>query len=346
MNNKLRIISLMLVAFLAFLPMFPAAASDGTVPGQFIFGQSYTLKTGQTMNGDLMVFGGSATIEEGATVNGNVVVFGGSLTIHGIVNHDAVVFGGTATLGTTAHIVGNLSTLGSTLDRSQGALVDGQVNNGTIPFGGGQNGTIPPVLAPTNPFAGFTHFSPLNSLFSGVANAVGQSVLLGLIAMLLMLFLAPRADRVAHAVLAQPVTAGGLGLLTIIVFPIAIVLSAVTLILIPLIPVIAIAFAAALVFGWIAIGYEIGQRFTKAIHQDWHPAFSAGLGTFALSLVSSALTNIPVLNCIGWLVPFLLGLAAIGAVIMSRFGTQLVAAPVHVPAASLPVPPAGGAKPS
>jgi hypothetical protein len=34
-----------------------------------------------------------------------------------------------------------------------------------------------------------------------------------------------------------------------------------------------------------------------------------------------------VLNCVGWLVPFLLVLAGLGAVMMTRFGTQSVLAP-------------------
>ncbi len=93
--------------------------------------------------------------------------------------------------------------------------------------------------------------------------------------------------------------------------------------------------SSAGVFGWIAIGYEVGQRFTKAIHQNWHPAFSAGLGTFALTLVAKVLTGIPVLNCVGWLVPFLLSMAALGAVLMTRFGTQMVTAPT-APATVVP----------
>jgi hypothetical protein len=139
---------------------------------------------------------------------------------------------------------------------------------------------------------------------------------------------------VAHAVIAQPLTAGGLGLLTLIVSPFALVLLVITLILIPVAVVVVVALVVAGIFGWIAIGYEIGQRFTLAIHQEWHPAFSAGLGVFFLTLVSSALTGIPVLNCVGWLGPFLLSLVGLGAVIMSRFGTQSVLAP----AAAAPTP--------
>ena len=346
MKNKFKLISLVLVAFLAGLPLFSAAASDGTIPGQIILGQSFTLKNGQTMNGDMMIFGGSATIEKGAAVNGNVVVFGGSLTIDGIVNRDVVIFGGTATLGATAHIYGNLSTLGSTLDRSEGSLVDGQVNNGNIHLGNGENGTITPAVAPSNPFASFMHFA-ITPFLGRVANVLGQSVTLALLAMLLMLFLAQRADRVAHAIIAQPLTAGGLGLLTLVAVPVMLVALAllsifiITLVItVPLMVIISMALGMAILFGWIAVGYEAGQRFTKAIHQEWHPAFSAGLGTFVLTMIAAGLTNIPVLNCIGWLVPFLLSMAALGGVLLTRFGTQTVLAP-RDQAVVAPTKPAG-----
>ena len=346
MKNKLRMISLALVALLACLPIFPAAAADGTVPGQFVFGQSFTLKNGQTMNGDLMVFGGSATIEEGATVDGNVVVFGGSLTVHGKVTHDAVIFGGTATLGTTAHIYGSLSTLGSTLDRADGALVNGQVNNGDIHLGNGQNSYVPPIVTPADPFNAFMHFA-VNPFFSWTANVFGQSVVMALLAMLLMLFLAQRADRVAHAIIAQPITTGGLGLLTLVAVPVILlalgllsILIITLVITVPLMVVVSLALGMALLFGWVAVGYEVGQRFTKAIHQEWHPAFSAGLGTFAVTLIAASLTNIPVVSCIGWLLPFLLSMAALGAVLLTRFGTQTVLAP-RDQAVVVPTKPAG-----
>jgi len=120
----------------------------------------------------------------------------------------------------------------------------------------------------------------------------------------------------------------------------------VTIILIPVAAAVVVALFVAGVFGWIAIGYEIGQRFTAAIHQNWHPAFSASLGVFTLTLVAKALTGIPVLNCVGWLVPFLLGLAGLGAVLMTRFGTQSVVAPAAVESASLaPVAPAAPVAP-
>ncbi len=245
----------------------------------------------------------------------------------GEVEGDVVVTGGSITLGSSAHVFGSLVTIGGTLEQADGAQVDGEISNSqNFWIGDGSNGKPLPGIpeTPAVPLVPKIHFNfdPFRSLL----NAFGQAISLAILAMLVMLFLAPHADRVAHAVLAQPLTAGGLGLLTVLVAPIGVILLSVTIVLIPVAVAAALALAVAAVFGWIAIGYEIGQRFTAAIHQNWHPAFSAGLGVFALTLVGQALTGIPVLNCVGWLVPFLLSLAGLGAVFMSRFGTQNVVA--------------------
>ena len=323
MKTVLKFASVLILVILLFLPLQSVGAANGKYEGQVLFGQSFTLKSGDTMSGDLLVFGGSATIEQGATVNGSTVLFGGSLTVNGTVNGDLAVTGGSITLGPAAHVSGNLTTVAASLDRADGSQVDGQIyNTATSWIANGENSTIPQLPAgkpviPAMPVIKYGFQS-----FLSVLNGFGQSLGIAILAMLLMLFLAPHADRVAHAIIAQPLTAGGLGLLTIIAAPIAMVLSIITLILIPLAPIILVALIAAGVFGWIAIGYEVGQRFTKAIHQNWHPALSAGLGTFALTLVAKILTGIPVLNCVGWLVPFLLSLAALGGVLLTRFGTQ------------------------
>jgi hypothetical protein len=344
MKNVVRLVSVLTVALFFLLLPQPAAASNGQFDGQVIFGQFYTLKSGDTMNGNLLVFGGSATIEKGATVNGSVVLFGGTLTMDGTVHGDVAVTGGGINLGSDAHITGNLTTVAATLDRANGSKVDGQVYNTTTStvVNGGNN---PPIVTPPGvnmpPLPWISRILSVNvpDAFMSFWRAFSQSIGLALLAMLLMLFLAPHANRVAHTVMAQPLTAGGLGLLTVIAAPIAVVVTAITIILIPVSVIIVFALIVAGVFGWIAIGYEIGQRFTQAIHQTWHPAFSAGLGVFGLTLAAKALTGIPVLNCVGWLVPFLLLMAALGAVIMTRFGLQRVASPAE--SASMTPPPAG-----
>jgi hypothetical protein len=335
-----------LLAVMLFLPARTASAAQGVFDGQVIFGESFTLASGETLTGDLLVFGGTADIQAGATVEGNVVLFGGELIVDGDVIGTVSVTGATVTLGPSAHIGGDLVTVGATLERAETAQVDGQVFNTATSWSDTSNGeppvlpeiTVPEVTVPeiTTPVVNF-NLHPFQYFW----NVIGNAIFLGLLAMLLMLFLARQSERVAQAAITQPVTAGGLGLLTVIAAPFAIVLLSITIILIPAAILAAIALAGALIFGWIALGYETGKRLTNAFHWQWHPAFSAGLGTFLLTLVVNSaqiLNFIPGLKCFTWILPTLVGLFALGAVIMTRFGTQSVAATQASPAVAVPPP--------
>jgi hypothetical protein len=334
MKLSLKFASLALLLVLVFLPTRSALAAGTAFDGQVVIGQSYILESGDTLIGDLLVMGGSAEIEAGAVLNGNLVLFGGDLVIDGEVTGAVSATGATVTLGPAAHIGGDLITVGATLDQSDTARVDGQIYNTATSWSNGSssdNPVVPVIPVPeVNIPEVVYNFHPLRGFIMDVfGNALGMGVL----AMLVALFLAPHAGRVAGAVVNQPLIAGGMGLLVAFLTPLALIMMVLTIILIPVAGLVVVALIIAGVFGWIALGLEIGQRFTRAIHQDWHPSLEAGLGTFTLTLVAAALVEIPVLNCIGWLVPFLLGLAAFGAVIMTRFGTQPVAArPLQTPA--------------
>ena len=137
------------------------------------------------------------------------------------------------TLGPAAHIGGDLVTVGATLDRAETAQVDGQIYNTATSWSEASNGDQPlePVIPEpevTTPEYTF-NFNPFRYFW----DVVGNAIFLGLLAMLLMLFLARQAENVAQAAVKQTLTAGGLGLLTVIVAPFAIVLLAITIVLIP-----------------------------------------------------------------------------------------------------------------
>ncbi len=92
----------------------------------------------------------------------------------------------------------------------------------------------------------------------------------------------------------------------------------------------AMLFLAAVVFGWIAIGAEVGQRMAEVFKWKMHPAASAALGTFVLTLVLGVIGIIP---CIGWLGSALVGAIGLGAVVVTRFGMrQYGEAPAAPPA--------------
>jgi hypothetical protein len=355
MKIILKGIAVVLLLGLVFLPSRLALAAPETYEGHVVFGDQYTLGSGETLTGDLLVFGGAATIEVDAIVDGSIVLFGGKLTVDGEVTGDIASAGAIITLGPAAYVHGDLITLGATLERAETARVDGQIFNSAtswsessadgrpvvpeviIPTVIAPEVIIPEVIVPEVTIPEFRFdFNPLRASLGVLGNALG----LGLLAMVVALFLAPQAGRVAHAVVNQPLAAGGVGLLVVFLAPIALVLMAITLILIPVAGLLAVIIVIAGVFGWIAIGMEVGRRFTRAIHQTWHPSLEAGAGTFALTLVAAALVEIPVINIIGILVLCLLGLAALGGVVMTRFGTQFISVPA---AAAAPLPVAAAA---
>ena len=67
-----------LLLALSATPVF--ADGDG---GRIIFGDSFTLESGERMDGDLAVLGGSVVLETGSRVDGNVVVMGGNIRVAG-----------------------------------------------------------------------------------------------------------------------------------------------------------------------------------------------------------------------------------------------------------------------
>lgn len=338
-------IILVFITALAF-PAVALASPPGAEPqdDKIVFGNNFTLASGQTLDGSLIVFGGNAVIQPNATVQGDIAVFGGNLDVNGLVERNLVVVGGNATLGDSAHVMGNVNTVAAALNRASGARIDGQVVTGSNhPF------TFNPPTSLFTPGQGIV-FHPITDFFFTVGRILSQSLALAALAILVILFLPKQVERNANAVTSQPLMSAGLGLLTIIVAPLLLVLIMITIILIPVSILGFIALGLAGLFGWITIGIEVGKRLEQALNQKWHLAISAGLGTFLMTLVVNSIGEIP---CIGWTVPFLVTLAGLGAVVLTRFGTQNYPplSPVVIPSTpanppSAPQPPAAPDQPN
>jgi hypothetical protein len=332
MNKIFRSLTLLILLFLLLAPASPVYAQSGG-PGKIIFGDNYTLKSGDKLNGDLVVFGGNVTVEKDANLNGNLVVFGGTISSNGNLNGDVVVFGGQIALAEKAIVTGNVVTIGGQVSQAEGAVIKGQVVKNVSPQI--PAGRIPPDVKPPKININFNPFWTAAGIFS-------RALIIGILAMLVVIFLKPQMDRVSQAIVSQPIMSGSIGLLTLLGGPISILVVAlimvVTLILIPVAFLVvflgALLITLAWLFGIIALGNEVGERFTQSINQNWAPVFTAGFGTFLLMLVGGAIGQIP---CIGWLFTFLIALVGIGAAVMTRFGTrpiQTVAATAYNPPAS------------
>lgn len=326
--------TLLFILVLVLLPTQNVHAS-GLLDGRVVFGDNFILESGETLTGDLVVIGGSAVVEEDATVRGDLVVVGGSLTLDGTVEGSSAIIGGLAVLGETAVIEGDLVAVGGAVDQAPGARVEGQVVTNVpapdirIP----DMPSVPGVPSPPQPDFSF-NINPV----ARAMQVLFTAILLAALSMLATLFLQPQLERVSQVVTSQPVIAGSFGLLTMVLLPFVVLVLALTILLIPVSLLVVVAAAFAWLFGVIALGVEVGERFTRAINQSWAPALTTGFGTFLLMLVSGGIGMVP---CIGWLVPFLVAMLGVGGVVLTVFGTRpyprVVASPAQVAETDEPV---------
>jgi hypothetical protein len=87
-----------------------------------------------------------------------------------------------------------------------------------------------------------------------------------------------------------------------------------------------VLFVAAGVFGWIGLGYEVGRRMGVAMKWELQDPAAAGLGTLLLSLVAGGIGFIP---CVGWLLLVFVASLGLGAVMLTRFGSQAYLGPAR-----------------
>lgn len=308
MKRKLAFISLVLV--LAFiLPV--SAFAGGQQQGRVIFGGTYTLDRDEILHGDLAIVGGTALLEAGSTVQGDVVLVGGNLEANGEITGGLYVLGGNANLGPDAVVRGDLGNLG------------GNISTGAARIEGDRITWDELVLTPDVDWDWTRTWQPFNSFrFSTegrVLRYLFTSFVLAALAVLGMIFFPNPIKRVSAAIVGEPVATGGVGLLTMIVAPVVLVVLAITICLAPVSIITLMVMIAAVVFGWIALGLEVGRRLADALEQEFQPVVEAGLGTLILTLVVNGVGFIP---CVGWMAGFLVAIFGLGGVILSRFGTH------------------------
>lgn len=328
-----------LIATLLSVAVAPPAFAQEGDEGRVIFGQDYTVESGQELEGDLVIFGGDLTVEAEGRIDGDAVVFGGDVlvdeggrvkgdlaaiggrvTVAGEVDSDVVSVGGNIYFKPTARIGNDAVAVFGQVEQPEGAYVGGQVVEGAElrfePFEGFRWGGVRGWRV--NLFAGF-----LYRAFRAIVTVMALMAL-----GLLVVALLPEQVRVVSAtVKGAPFPSIGVGFLTLFVF----------LLLTPILFIVVcigwvawlllfIALAAAAIYGWIVLGSVVGERLLQAVKvAQPEPLASVLLGLFLITLVSAT----PL--CIGFLFILVAGSWGLGAVIFTRFGTTPYPPPVATP---------------
>lgn len=90
----------------------------------------YTLNSGRTLRGDLIMTSGAATIEEGSRVTGNVFMTSGTLNVDGQVDGDIIYSSAkNINLGPDSVVGGDIKGTSGNVHRSDGAQVGGEISS-------------------------------------------------------------------------------------------------------------------------------------------------------------------------------------------------------------------------
>lgn len=329
-----------LLSMVLVLGVFP-----GVVAAESRAGGAVVVAEGETIGEDLEAFGGDIVIM--GTVDGDVSAFGGNIRIEGEVTGDVEAFGGNVWIagpvgGDVEASAGNVyvqpgAEIGGSLSAAAGNVVVAGSIGGNAELAGG---TV--TLTPSASIGGNVQYAVgEDGQFANEGAAVGGTITrvrdvdagpwegpqipgwtfgvygflvnLALGAVLLLAF--PRFSAgVAEHVGADPLRTGGIGLLTLVAVPVALVLVAITIVGIPLAIVGGLLFGVAL---WVALVYgrfAVGAWLLSLadVENRW--------GALVLGLVLLGLAaRIPWVGGLVDLLVALLGLGAVASLLAARY---------------------------
>ena len=247
---------------------------------------------------DLVKIGSDAVIGPGAEFE-NVVIIGGDLTLEGVVQENVVVIGGDLKMGGSARVEDSAVVIFGKIIREGDAVLP----KNTVELSFGKLCASKWCLLPV--------FGIFAISLLGLAMLTAFAALFIIIAALFT----ERIGRTSCYIEKRPWRSLLIGfVIALLVTPITLFLV-ITIIGIPLIPLLFIILSAAALFGFTAACQLIGLKFFRAIKKPGRPMILEVItGLIILGLV----TMIPVVGCI---VKLLVWLAGMGAVAATKFGT-------------------------
>jgi hypothetical protein len=291
------------------LPGFSDSSKSENQGNQLIIAQTFTLKAGNVINGDMVAIGSSISLEPGSLINGNVQLFGSSLESRGIIKGNLNLFAGSGHLRNGSILNGDVNQLFNNVIIEKDAQVTGEVNTVSFPS------------APAEQIAGlvknFTNWlNSKNWLLWDILRVIVTSLL----ALLAGIFLKKRIMVMSQQIQTQPLLSWGTGLFLITLTPILGIILIITICFLPLGMLLIIALAFLYLTGWIMLGITTGTLMQSFLKTQWPLELQAFLGALVFGLATSLVGKIP---CLGWTFNILLGCAGLGAMIITRFGSVM-----------------------
>jgi cytoskeletal protein CcmA (bactofilin family) len=278
------------------------------------YSQGFTIK----MNGDVLI--PSGTVHEGVamtmngriqidgTQNGDAITMNGDITVSGTITGSVRTFNGNVTLLPTARVEGDVAAVNGRVDQQSGAVVTGQVSQGSIlrtePQPQPQQPQVSPQPQPEPQPSrprwwerrdGWERRWP-----DSLARAAFTWATIGFIAFtaLIVLLFPTHVQRIAGNLSATPGQAFLAGLAVWVALPILAVALAISIIGIPVLVLMPLAVGALAIFGFAATSLLLGDRLGDAFRRETNPVIDTVIGAVVLGVLA-------LVPGIGWLAVFL-----------------------------------------
>lgn len=284
-----------LVIALCLLPHLAVAAEPWTEKA-FTFLPRATVSIGPN---NVVLSGQDAYVPENTQVE-NVVVFGANARISGQVRGDVVSIGGSVFLNSTAVVDGTAVAIGGKVEISEGARVYGE----QVSIGLSSLGQLWPKI-------GSLGFHGWRSSF-----ALGRLLLVVFIGWIVYWLFPRQVEQTASVLNTDPAKASLFGLLSYLAIIPLTILLVITLLGIPLVPILWLLVLIARLLGQVALGLLAGRWLAPYLKLEVADMALALLGLVVLALISF-------LPVIGGLASLFYGIVGFGAAVWTRLGTRL-----------------------
>jgi hypothetical protein len=251
-------------------------------------------------NTNLIRFGGSVTVPENQVVE-NALAFGGSVTVspNARVLDTAIAFGGDVILKKGVQVEGDVYSFGGKIVKEEGANIGGRYTTNDRP------GMMDGSNRGRGSFFYTISFSPIFR--------IGNAVLAAILGLIILHTNPQFLPSLATKLRQHPTSAvlWGMGAMVAIIF--FSVFLAITLIGIPLIPLLSLTAVITSLVGSLAVALFVGQRLFSNGNWSLQQQFLVGLA------ILTVLTLIPFF---GGLVVFFVNLFGLGVVLLWKFGKE------------------------
>jgi hypothetical protein len=249
-------------------------------------------------NTNLVRFGGSVSVPQNQTVE-NASAFGGSVTIlpNARVLDTAIAFGGDVILKTGARVDGDAYSFGGKIIQEPGAIISGEKATFSD-----RHGMM---------YGSYGRQSFFSQYFFSAIFRICAAVVAAILGLIIFQTSPQFLPDLATKLRQDPgLTAlWGIGAIFAILF--GTVFLAITLIGIPLIPLLSLSAVVTSLVGSLGVALFVGQRIDKNANQPGSQQFLIGL---------AILTVLALIPFLGGLVVFLINLFGLGAILLWKFG--------------------------